>query len=486
MERASYPTRSRRSTLVRLNPSAENRAIVPALLAVGAASCAHAVWLAGANPGIPEGDAAHYRALALEMLALAHRAEWASVLSLTTTVVPNPGVLSAWLALVQGIFGSGERVCVAAWLPFHLILAVGLWRGGQAVGGRAAGVFAVATGLFSPVVVHAARSSLFDFPLVACVGFVVGNLLNRRMRWAGVGAGLALWTRLAAGPMLAVPMLDALREASWRGRATLFLVPAAFFLALYPWHAADLWAYSHAGGNVPTALQGGAGVAGRAAIYLRACFVVVQPPVLLGLVAALLSGGSLRLLAWAVGMVLALLPLTVNPQARYLLPLVPVLTLGVASMGARWSRVLPLLSLATLGQTLAYDLDVSGAIVGAPTWLRTPPATPDFPIDASLDWLSAHSGVEGAPAAVVVDVQDWPGISFAALRYRALERGLSLRFIAVDGSRLPPDASLGVVIRRSAREPGPNEFVRLLTPTATLDAPDGFTVELYDYEMMGD
>ncbi len=462
-------------------------------MAAGLASWMHAVALAGANAAIPEGDAAHYRAMALEMLAGAARADLSSVLSLATSLVPNPGILAAWLALVQGLCGIGERAAVAAWLPFHLLLAAGLWRGGNAVGGRVGGAFAVVAGLASPVIVHAARSSMFDFPLVGCVAFAVGGLLDGGFVAAGVATGMALWTRLAGGPLLAVPLVDTVIRARRTPRRLWPLVgiPVAFVMVLYPWHAAEVVAYAQAGGNVPEALRGGAGLGGRLAMYVDAAFVVAQPPVLIGLVVALLSGGGLRMLGWAVGMVLALLPLTVNPQARYLLPVVPVLVLAVASMAPRWSRVLPILALTTVAQTVAYDLNVSGAVVGQSDWRRTPPSTPEFPIDAALDWLvdaaeSANSASAGGAAGgaaggvtVAVHVEDWPGISFAALRYRALERGLNLRLIAVDESRpLRQPVALALVLRRSPQTARAAWLTSLPPPSKTLACPDGFTLAL--------
>lgn len=427
----------------------------------GVASAIHAVWLAGTNPAIPEGDAAHYRAMALEAI----RGDAGQVFDLAVTLVPNPGVLSVWMGLVQRFLGAGERVAVAAWAPFHLLAAVGLWRGGYALGGRPGGAFALVSGLAAPAAIHTSRASLFDFPLYACVAFALGSMLAGKPVGAGVGVGLGLWTRLAAGPLFVVPVLTS-RVRLW--------VPLLFALALYPWHAREVLEYSVTGGNVPAELRGLSGMGARLGLYFDGLLVVAQPPLLVGVVAALLTGGGLRTLGWAAGMVVCMLPLTVSPQARYLLPVLVPVIFTVAACRSRW--VLAAVGAATLGQAAAYDLDRTA--VWRADWRRTPVAAPAFPIDEMLRWLAARAG-DRTP--VAVHVQDWPGISFAALRYRALESELPLELIAVDESRpLTREVAMALVARRNPETARADWIVSLGEPDAVLAAPEGFSVRLYE------
>ncbi|NLD44723.1 MAG: hypothetical protein GX657_14655 [Chloroflexi bacterium] len=165
--------------------------------------------------------------------------------------------LSAYL-LTALYWAAGQRAPLAMALAFALALAaagVGMYRLGRSLHGRAGGLLAAATYLFSPHLLYQTfeRGSLSNALVMALVPWALAALLGvarragaRRIAWAGVGVAAVLLTHAGAS-LLLVPSLGAMgllgawaAAEGWRARGRKALAMAAA-LALGLGVAAFFW-----------------------------------------------------------------------------------------------------------------------------------------------------------------------------------------------------------------------------------------------------
>ncbi|MES2642016.1 MAG: hypothetical protein V4850_21205 [Myxococcota bacterium] len=445
-------------------------------------SCAHAMWMAAHPVGVDSPDVAHTYALALEAMRAWGLLDARWFAENVGTVVPNPQLVPIWMGLWMALFGGARIVAVGALLPFHVLAAAGLWRGGNVLGGRAGGAWALLAGLGAAGTLTFGSELLLDFPLMACTAYAAGQGLAGRWNRAAIGLAGAALCKLAALPVLAVLAIDALvsgRRRVWVGT----LVVAA----LYVPNVGALVAYAGDSGG-----QGAVSTIGqRIAYHLQSTGTVAGPALLAGVVLALLARGdvlTLRVLAWAAGALLGLVPLAFFAQVRYALPVVPLLAIASAGAAtAAWGRWgLGALGLLALVQVGGYHTARDGW-PGRPVALRAVETGAPFDVDAVFDWLLAHappSGADrGAPRTrVALHLAGSDRLHYGLFAVRALERGLPLELVVIDDHRpLAQPTDLGVVIAPSGVPTVRQGWRSGLPPaTATLAWPDGYVVELWD------
>lgn len=437
-------------------------------------SWAHACLLVG--QGIPSPDEAHVLALALHTERSLGVNDWLWLQANLVAVVPNPQVVSLWIGLCLYVFGN---LGLYLWsLPFHLAMGHGLWRGGSALGGAPGGAWALLAGFGASGTLAIAGETLLDFPLAACVAFVAGAAAGGHWRTAIWGLAFASLTKLAALPVLAIIAVDVVVQAVRARRNPLWVLPAvALVLALYVPNLDALSAY--AGASATGASAGTTPVGQRVAYHLQSAGIVAGPALLGGVIAGLLGRGdvvTLRMFAWALGVLAGLVPLSFFAQVRYALPVVPLLAIAGAGAG-RW----PLggLSLVALVQLGGFHLDRAGW-PARPAALRPPTGAP-FDVDAVLDWLVAH-GRPGERAHAALHLAGSERLHFGLFAVRALERDLPLELVVVDDHRpLADPTELGVLITIPGQPTVRQGWRAALPPhTETWSWPEGYVVQLWD------
>jgi hypothetical protein len=445
------------------------------------------MWMAAHRVGIDSPvdspDVAHTYALALEAMRAWGLLDARWFAENVGTVVPNPQLVPIWMGLWMALFGGARIVAVGSLLPFHVLAAAGLWRGGSVLGGRAGGAWALLAGLGAAGTLTFGSELLLDFPLMACTAYAAGQGLAGRWNRAAMGLAGAALVKLAALPVLAVLAVDALvsgRRRVWLG--------ALVVAALYVPNFGALASYAGDSGG-----QGAVStIAQRIAYHLQSTGAVAGPALLVGVVLALLARGdvlTLRVLAWAAGALLGLVPLAFFAQVRYALPVVPLLAIASAGTAtAAWGRWgLGALGLLALVQVGGYHSARDGW-PGRPVALRAVEAGAPFDVDAVFDWLLAHAPATGGlteggrRTRVALHLAGSDRLHYGLFAVRALERGLPFELVVVDDHRpLDQPTDLGVVIAPSGVPTVRQGWRSGLPPaTATLAWPDGYVVELWD------
>ncbi len=447
----------------------------------GLASCAHATWFAATDAAVPSPDAAHHSLMALRAARAweEHDALWLFVTA--QTVVPNPVLVPLWMGLWMAVFGHTISVGVASFLPFHLLYAAGLWRGGCLLGGqaggRAGGAWALGAGLAAPGVLASAGQPLLDFPLAACVSVAAARMLEGRWAWVSVGLAGAALTKLSALPVLAWMAVEAVVRGRWR-----VLVGGVVVAGLYLPQWAALIGYASDSGEGASAVQA-ASVGQRLGYHVASGAALGGPALIAGVILALLGRGdivTLHVLGWAVGAVLGLLPLALFAQTRYVLPVVPLLAIaGAGAASIPWGRrALAGLGIGVAIGAVGFHSDRIGW-PGPPAGVQRPGAPYD--VDAVLDWLVAQRP-PGPPGRVALHLEGSDRLHFGLFAVRVLERGLPLMITVVDDHQpLAEPTDLGVVIAVKGRRTVRQGWRAQLPPAReTWDWPDGYTVALWD------
>jgi hypothetical protein len=298
-------------------------------------ACAHG-W-----SGALEADAPHYLAVAASVRNAIRGGHPGTALGLASELAPNPGWVPAWWGLWMLPLGASERVALAAQLPFHILLAGGLFLGGRALGGREGGALTLVLGLATLGATPEVASAMLDLPLAACAAFAGGSLLAGKPGRACVASAAAAWAKLAAPPTLGVLVLEAIREGFTRSsRPWRALMPAAAILLLGygAGVVALLGGYAGETGNVDASLHGPGALVTRFAGLTAAAVGSLQLPLLVCIVACLLVSRGLRPLAWGLGAMSGLALFTLTPQPRYLLSVAVFASIAAAALvpsGAR-------------------------------------------------------------------------------------------------------------------------------------------------------
>jgi hypothetical protein len=357
--------------------------------------------------------------------------------------------------------GAREGVAVAAQLPFHLLLALGLWRGGRALGGREGGGLALALGLLAVGASAESSSALLDLPLAACAVLAGGTLLEGRPGGALLAGAGAAWTKLAAGPTLLPLALDALATAwgaaqrPWRafGLAALLLL-VGYGSGL----GALLGGYVGESGNVAPALHGWAASGARLGMLAGSALEALQVPMLVLVVACLLAARGLRPLAWGLGGMVALSLLTLTPQPRYLLALVAFASMAAAALVGEGRRVRALAWTCACAMLLSVALRDAGMRV---PWslVRAPPASLAPELERSLtdtlraldDRARADGRSAGDRAVVALQLPDVPPLTAGMAAWIVAREDLALLPLpARKGYPLREDADLALVVQCGA------------------------------------
>ncbi len=433
----------------------------------GLAAWAHALAGVARGDGVPLADAPHYLAIAAGVRTMLAAGHPGTALGMASELAPNPGWVPAWMGTWMLALGASEAVGVAALLPFHVLLAFGLWRGGRALAGHEGGLVALLLGLCGIGVVHAGRGAMLDLPLVACAAFAGAAALEGAPRTAMFGVAGSCWTKLAAGPSLAGLALDALVGA-WRGSragAARSVLACAVVVALgYGAGVGGLFGgYAGESGNVAEGLRGVAGLGARASGLAGAALVALQPPLLLVLVSALLTGRGGRPLLWAAGVLVGLLPFTLTPQPRYLLPAVPFVAFAAAALleGAPHRTLRAFVwgcALLSVGQAIAFDAGVHRGVGPggvAPEAQRAAGVDPAL-VDAlagALARLDAHARAGGHDpvmrrAVLALALPDRPELAPGVASWLVAREEMALVPVSSRaGHPLRSDADLALVVR---------------------------------------
>jgi hypothetical protein len=435
------------------------------------ASWGWAVWAAGSNPP-PGPDQAHHLVQAILAARSLSAGDLAGFWQVAGAVDPNPGLWLGWFGAWGAALGVGERLAVACLFPAHLLLVVGLWRGGRALGGTVGAAFATAAGLSAAGPMALAHQVMLDFPLCAATAFAAGSALEGRWGSTGAGLGLALLSKLSAVPTLAGLAIDSL----WRGRLRLW--PGALALVLLVPGALTIASYAGNNPGVPLELTAEDTLASRLRFHLASLYALAQPAIVASVVLALLvrrDTAILRVLGWVAAMVAGLCAIALNWHPRYALPGVPLLAIaGAGASTDRWGRRGLGACVAMMGVQLA-------GWPAAPARLETPPADVRFDVDGVLDWLVTHRPNEGrARVAAMVDGSDH--LHFPGLALAVLQRELPLDLVVVDHrSPLVGEVDLGLVIIRAGAEHHRQGWLDLLPPpSASWDWAAGYTVRVWD------
>ncbi len=325
------------------------------------------------------------------------------------------GVLAAWAGGWLALLGASPAAFASSYLPFHAIAAVGLWWGGRALGGAAGGTLSLTAGLAAAGVLTAATQATPAFPVLACFAYAAGA------KMAGRPGGPAMSTLGAM--LLGFGFPGASLGQAW---------PVAPVEGLVAW---------------------------------------AQPALLAGVIAALLLRGDAKVLR-----LLGVAAVVFGAGAWAGLPslgLAAVPALAIATAGVSGHRAaLGCIGVLALVQLGGFHADREG-------WPGRPVATRPVAADPSdaetvartLDWLAAHGA--GDVAAYSLHAR----LDASVFAVAAAERGLALRFVAIDAA----NSDLGLVLRKRAGAT-PREGWRTQLPPAahTGEAPGGYVVELWD------
>lgn len=384
---------------------------------------------------IPEVDAAGHL-----LDALKAREAWAAwdpgtLGRLAVGMVPNPSFPALLQGLAMRVLGTETWVGLLALWPWWTALITGLFLGGRALGGRQGGILAVLLGVASPAVLSLGSRLMLDLPLSGAMALAAGGLLANQGE-AGWGLVLALPTKLGAGPGLGGMALEgALRFARTdRKKLTLFLVPPGIAsLLLLPWSLGEVLQYAGGNANIPPAYVGLGATGARLAAHLGSLPALVGPVLGLGVVLALLGRAApqvLRIGLWMAFYVLGTSVLTHSPQPRYLLPLLPLLSMASAGVFAlpwkgRERAAAALLALLALAHT---GLAFSDRQTLMPPYQRLSRMDELAGLDALIDRLELQRGI--APRLRVSTRLPAGGVlSLPALLARAQQRAVPLDFL---------------------------------------------------------
>ena len=140
---------------------------------------------------LPQDVALHYLR-GLDCMEAIRAGELPKFFSVFLQALPNPGFLGGWIGLWMALLGASPQVAIASLLPWHLLLAWGLWKGGHALGGPRGGLAALVLGLVQPVGMQQAMSihpDLLLFAGAAGLGGAVLGGLSGGGRGPGTGGG---------------------------------------------------------------------------------------------------------------------------------------------------------------------------------------------------------------------------------------------------------------------------------------------------------
>ena len=331
-------------------------------------------------------------------------------------------------------------------------LVVGLWEGGEALGGRKGAFLAVLLGVGHPMFWYQGHRLMLDLPLTGAVVLAAAWILQGRSPlWA---MAMALPVKLAAVAGLAGMGMDSLvsrKEGRWKLVGGLVVVG----LLLYGPGLPQLLDYARGNANIPREFVGIVGTGARIKLALSFLPALVGPVGLIAVVGALLtSPKALRPLLWSGAYLLGISLLTQLPQPRYLLPVWGLWALSVAVLGRSTWKGHPIatvfVGLLSLGRWGVPLLDSGVSLV---------PVQDLVQLDGLLDQVEAQRGP--APR-LRVGVQIAPGgvLSVAGLQVRAKQRGLALDFLdSQDGNTV----DLGLVLSRGGEGVPIGEYRARLT-----------------------
>jgi hypothetical protein len=346
----------------------------------------------------------------------------------------------------MALLGASPIVAISSLLPWHLMLAWGLWKGGEALGGRWGGLAALVLGLCQPVGMQQAMSIHPDLLLFAGTAALGGAFLAGDVGRGGWALGLAAAGKVATLPSLAVMMLDAgvqaiRRREGWKLIGLLGPLIAVGLLWYLP-HLGQLQVYAGGSERITTAFRGTAAIGARFSAGIQNLLRVTGPAAPLATVLALLlrrDGASIRPLGWALGTVLGMAFVEHQPQERYVLPALVSLCFAAASLAT--VRRGPLL----IGACVLLHL---GFQANAVPWAPLLKPTPTYDLDGVLDWLAGaarRNGVLRPKVAVLVE----PGgaLSGPAWVIQARERKLEMDFLVVEEQQpLAEVSDLGLIV----------------------------------------
>lgn len=393
---------------------------------------------------LPQDVALHYLR-GLDCMEAIRAGELPKFFSVFLQALPNPGFLGGWIGLWMALLGASPQVAIASLLPWHLLLAWGLWKGGHALGGPRGGLAALVLGLVQPVGMQQAMSIHPDLLLFAGAAGLGGAVLGG-LSGGGWALGLAAAGKVATLPSLAGIALDAaiqkIRAREWRTLIGLFGPLIGVGLLWYLPHLGQLQDYAGGSERIAGPFRGPEAIGARFSAGIQNLLRVAGPGAPLATVLALLlrrDGASIRPLGWALATMLGMALVEHQPQERYVLPALVSLCFAASALATvRWGGLL-------LGACLLVHLGFQAQAV---PWAPLLKPTPTYDLDGVLDWLAGaarRSGVARPKVAVLVE----PGgaLSGPAWVIRARERNLNMDFLVVEEKQpLAEVSDLGLIV----------------------------------------
>ncbi|HND32195.1 MAG TPA: hypothetical protein PLA94_19460, partial [Myxococcota bacterium] len=129
---------------------------------------------------IPEVDASQ-----LLLRSMAARDAWktmdiGALWSVGVQPIPNPGWMAVWIGLWMTVLGPWTWVGVLALAPWAVALVVGLWEGGEALGGKKGAALALLLGVGHPMFWSQGQWLMLDLPLTGAVVLAGAWILKGR------------------------------------------------------------------------------------------------------------------------------------------------------------------------------------------------------------------------------------------------------------------------------------------------------------------
>ncbi len=391
---------------------------------------------------IPEVDASQ-----LLLRCMAARDAWkgldlSALWGIGTQPVPNPGWMAVWIGLWMALLGPWTWVGVLALAPWTVALVVGLWTGGEALGGKKGAWVALLLGLGHPMFWYQGQRLMLDLPLTGAVVLAGAWILQGKSPLSAMV--IALPVKLAAVAGLAGMGMDSLFSRK-EGRVSLVGGLVVVGLLLYGPGLPQLLDYAKGNENIPGEFVGIAGTGARLKLALSFLPALLGPVGLVAGVAALLqSPKALRPLLWSGAYLLGISLLTQLPQPRYLLPVWGLWALAAAVLGGR-PVVALLVGLLALGRWGVPGLD-SGVSLA--------PVRDLAQLDGLLDEIE---GGRGPAPRLRVALRIEPGgvLSVAGVQARAQQRGFPLDFLDAEAGVA---TDLGLELRRSGEGRAVGEY----------------------------
>lgn len=364
-----------------------------------------------------------------------------------TQPVPNPGWMAVWIGLWMALLGPWTWVGVLALAPWAVALVVGLWEGGEALGGKKGAALALLLGIGHPMFWYQGHRLMLDLPLTGAV--VLAGAWILRGKSPLMAMAMALPVKLAAVAGFAGMGLDSLfsqKAARWRLVGGLAVVGVLLYGPGLP----QLLDYARGNANIPREFLGLAGTGTRLKLSLSFLPALLGPVGLIAGVGALLvAPKALRPLMWSGAYLLGISLLTHLPQPRYLLPIWGLWALASAVLGARPGVAL-LVGVLSLGRW---------GIPGLDSGVSLAPVRDLAELDGLLDQIEATRGP--APRLrVALRIEPGGVLSVAGFQARAQQRVLPLDFLNVEEGGA---ADLAVELRRGGEGRGVGEYRALLT-----------------------